>query len=123
MRRKRIIISALFAGTLSGCATVPGAVPTGGVAPSGNLVVTEVIKVQALTVRLCAFEPTAATVAAILASLVPGAAPVTALVSQIAQSICSAVTAPKIVAFGGGAPPLPPMVNGVQIDGHFVRRR
>lgn len=108
--KKLVLASTLL---LSACTTVPVVNPN-----TGNPVVTDVAKVQALAVKICAFEPTAATVTAIIASLVPGASPTVTLISQIAQSICDAV-APKVQALLSA----PPAVNGVPVEGRFVRRR
>ena len=112
---KRFLIStALACGLLtSSCTTVPGVDPI-----TGNPIATEITNIQALAVQICAFQPTAATVAAILATFVPGAAPVTEIINQVAQSICGAVTAK---AYRRGARHGFARVNGVPIDGQFVR--
>ena len=110
--KKFIIASALACGLLTtSCTTVPGTDPI-----TGNPIATEVTNIQAIAVQICAFEPTVATVTGILATFVPGASPVAAITNQVAQSICSAVTA-KAGRLGGSM-----MVNGVPINGSFVAR-
>lgn len=108
--KKLVLASTLLLGA---CTTVPGVN-----SPVTPPVVNDIMKIQALAVKICSFEPTAATVNAILASLVPGAAPTLTLISQVAHSICNAV-APPIQAFVSTAP----TVNGVPVEGRFVKRR
>ena len=75
-------------------------------------VVDEVIET---TVDACGFLPTAATVANIIAAGNPSMMTATA----IAGAICAAVTPkPPIM----GLMEAVPMVNGVPIEGHFVRK-
>jgi hypothetical protein len=115
---RNLLASAVVAGSLllGGCATT--GTTTGTDPITGQPIATEIANVQALAVKICAFQPTEATVAAILATLVPGAAPVTAIISQVAASICSAVAAPAARLRGAAWPE----VNGVPINGHFVSR-
>lgn len=108
--KKFLVLAAL---ALGGCSTVPGVDPI-----TGNPIATEVANIQAQAVQICAFEPTAATVTNILATFIPGASPVTAIINQVAQSICGAVTA-KSFRIGQGAA----MVNGIPVNGSFVARR
>lgn len=113
---------------LAGCAT-------GGSQPAeqlGNVVA----QVQAIGVKLCAFEPTAATVAAILATGNPGVM----MAHNIAAAICAAVQAKasvtvasvevdhgyglaKLFDMSAQAQPAPqaPRVNGVPVHGRFVK--
>jgi hypothetical protein len=99
---------------LGGCAT------TGtGIDPiTGNPIATEIANIEAQAVKYCGFLPTEATITAILATLVPGAAPVTVIINQVAQSICAAVVPAASGRLRGAAWP---QVNGVPINGHFVR--
>ena len=113
---RKFLASTVVAGSLllGGCAT------TGtGIDPiTGQPIATEIANVQALAVQICAFQPTEATVAAILATLVPGAAPVATVITQAAQAICAAVASPAGRLRGAAWPE----VNGVPINGHFVSR-
>jgi len=110
----KFVIATALSGSvlLSSCATVPGVDPI-----TGKPVATEVANITATAITICGFEPTAATVTNILATFIPGASPIAAIVEQVAQSICNAVTA-KGGRYGGAAP----QVNGVPIDGHFIKR-
>lgn len=108
--KKFLVLAAL---ALSGCSTVPGVDPI-----TGNPIATEVTKIQAAAVKGCSFEPTFATVSDILATFIPGASPVTAIIDQVAKSICDAVTA-KSFRLGQGAA----MVNGIPVNGSFVARK
>ena len=109
---KFLLASALSGSLLvASCATVPTVDPI-----TGTKVVPEVTKIMTSAVAICGFEPTAATVAAILASFIPGASPIASIVNQVASSICNAVTA-KSARYGGAAP----SVNGIAIAGHFVQ--
>lgn len=112
---KRFLASSAIVGALllGSCTTVPGVDPI-----TGQPIATEVANIQALAVQICAFQPTAATVTAILGTLIPGASPVTTVINQVASSICAAVTKPAFRA--GGAFP---EVNGIPIQGHFVAGR
>src|ERR1017187_1481286 len=110
----KFLVASALAGSLfvASCTTVPGVDPI-----TGNPISTEVTNITAAAVAICGFEPTAATVTNILATFIPGASPVAAIVNQVAGSICNAVTA-KAVRLGGIAP----QVNGVTISGRFVQR-
>ena len=98
---RKFIIAAALAGTtlFSGCTT-------GSITPT--VVVTDV---QQATVALCAFLPTALTVANIIAAGNPALATAT----EIATAICAAVT-PKAAIRNGAVP----MVGGVPVAGRFV---
>jgi hypothetical protein len=73
--KKFLIVPALACSLLaSSCTTVPGVDPI-----TGNSIATEITNVQALAVQICSFQPTAATVSAIIATFVPGASPVEAI--------------------------------------------
>ena len=76
-------------------------------------------KIIGATVKACGFLPTVSTVTGIIASFVPGGAPVNELVTSIARSICGAVAPAKMGARRGAASPTG-VVRGVQVEGHFV---
>jgi hypothetical protein len=98
--------------SLGSCAT------TGGITPSS--VQSVISAIQSAAVQACGFLPTASTVSAIVASLVPGGSPVEASVTNVAQQICAAVLPLKAKLgkrLGGTAPPT---VNGVVVHGRFV---
>jgi hypothetical protein len=102
---------------LSSCATIP---PGGGTAIitdpiTGGLVSTEVAGIQAAVAQGCSFEPAYATVANILSTFIPGAAPIATIIDQAARGICSAITAKSFRR--GGAPP---RYRGIAIKGRFV---
>lgn len=97
---------------LGGCAST-GATGT-GTAPNPTVTAT-ITQVQNATVNLCAFVPTAATIAGIFAS---GNSLVSSI-TQAAQLICNAVASHPAAARRGA---FIPVVNGVRIQGHFVKR-
>ena len=105
MMRRLILLIALSA--LSGCAT------TGGLAPIS------IAGVQNAAVAACAFLPTATTVGNIIAA----GNPLLTTAEAIAQAICAAVTqAPTVAAKSGRRMMVvQPMVNGVPIQGKFLR--
>lgn len=72
----------------------------------------QVANIQSITVKTCKYLPTAATVAAILTS---GNAVVTGA-TTIATAICSAVSAKQQALIDSC-----PMVNGICIQGEYVR--
>ena len=126
--RKLVMLAALSGLLLSGCATTPGGgttvtLPTitlPSISPSVDATIAQVqaitiAQVQAIATSICKFEPAAATVASIIASLA-GAGPIVDTASSIASSICASVT--KTGVRRGGAAP---RVYGVAIHGHFVR--
>lgn len=75
--------------------------------------------IQAMVVKSCGFLPTASTVAAILTA----GNPTVLTASAIAGSICAAVKASSLVSVYGllGGDAEVPTVNGVKIEGEFVR--
>lgn len=75
--------------------------------------------VQQSAVQACGFLPTAASVAAIIASLVPGGSVVVATADSIAAQICAVVSPAKASGRLGASVPT---VNGVPVHGTFVRR-
>jgi hypothetical protein len=111
--RKLVMVSAVALSLgLGGCAT------TGGTGGSGEDAVQRVI--QAVAAQ-CSFVPTVATAGALIANFTAnGAVQLTvAVITQIATAVCDAVTRPRAMAQPGGAKPV---VNGVVINGSFVRR-
>lgn len=87
------------------------------ITPTGNADIDAVVvKAQDLAVRVCGFLPAASTVSNIIATFVPGAAPINSIATQIAQGICSAVTK-KGFRRGSSAPTF----RGVAITGQRVR--
>jgi hypothetical protein len=126
MIKKFVTVAALFgAMALGGCAT-SGVLPGIGVNTTpGNVLASNadveagILAVRAQAVKLCAFQPTVATVSNLVASIgnvfVPGIGLVATTVNSIAGSICGAVTA-KSVRRGGSLP----SVRGVPIKGRFV---
>ena len=101
MNRNLIFAAPLVAAlALSGCQTT-----------GANSVVAQV---QAIAQAACAFVPTAATIIAIVAK----GNPALATAAEMATAICAAV-APKPAARLLGA--LAPSVDGVIVEGHFVR--
>jgi hypothetical protein len=71
--------------------------------------------VQSLAVGFCAYEPTIATVAKIISS-----SPYLDTADTIAKAICNAVTINPL-ADGPGPKNYRPQINGVIIQGHFVK--
>ena len=110
---------------LAACKTT-GSTP-GTVVPSTPEItkVSETIaKVQTTARKICAFVPTANTVASILASF--GVSSLTQA-TGIASDICNALSERKLMAARPGLERMqyrkvsPPSVNGVVIQGRFVR--
>jgi hypothetical protein len=101
MRKFAIVVSAL---ALSGCGTVPGS-------STGSDVIAEAIK-------LCSYQPTAATVVNVIAAATNNPAIVGGVVTanSIASAICAAIEAKSAMRLSG-----PAMVSGVPIRGRFVR--
>lgn len=91
----------LFSLLLSGCATT-------GSGDSGI-----VSQVQAITVQICKFEPTAETIISIVGQAVPGLS----AAGAIAKAICNAVGTPHMLGARRGVP----TVAGIQIHGRFIR--
>ncbi len=107
----KMIIAALAASiSLAGCAG------TGTLPPSPVVAFPTITQIQDAAVAACGFLPAAETVASIVATFQPSAAGGVAIGSQVANAICAAVTANK-PKFNGQAP----MVNGVVVNGYFVR--
>lgn len=94
---------------LSGCAGTNAVLPN--VPPQID---TTVSQVQSIATTLCKFEPTAATVVKILATI-SGAGGIADVASNIAASICSAITSKSAVR--GRVPTL----HGVVLNGRYVR--
>jgi hypothetical protein len=85
---------------------------------SGAVSPATILKVQAATVRACGFLPAAETIAQLVAPGNPGVA----AASIIAQKICGAVNAPNKMWLGAmNGEPQKPMVDGVVIEGEFIK--
>lgn len=105
---RRPLLAATAALLLGSCST------TGGVATGITIA-----GVQNAAVAICAFLPTANTVGNILAA----GNPLLVTAEAVAEAICAAVgTAPTVVAKSGRRRLVAmPMVNGVPIQGKFLR--
>lgn len=112
---RKFILTVVCALGLSGCAGTLAQITAA--IPSTEVVNTEIQQVQAIASQVCGFIPTVSTVANIIATLTGTSAAVSS-VTAIANSICSAVTAP-IARGKRGA--VRPSVRGVPIHGNFVR--
>jgi hypothetical protein len=78
-----------------------------------------IAQIQSATALGCSVEPTAASIATLLASLNPAATATVAIVAQVADQICKVVgTSASANAAKVGSPsvPAPIMINGVQIE-------
>jgi hypothetical protein len=120
LRKILTIVVAAAAISLGACAhnglPQPGAGPAPILAPTGNPKFDAVVsEVQNYTAQACGYQPTAATITGILATFIPGAAPINSLVTQITTGICAAVTK-KGFRRGGPAP----SYRGVKIQGTRV---
>lgn len=80
----------------------------------------ETAKVQGATVAACKYLPTAQTVIGVAKALYSPAAAILDFSGTVAKSICNAVTVNPL-ADGPGARNYKPNVNGVPIEGHFVK--
>lgn len=113
---KKIIAVLALAGFLAGCAT-PGPFPAPNPSPSGPVASDSTITaIQQAAVRVCGFLPTVQTVADIVATFTGGSAIVN-LAGNVATAICNAVRPP----LGARKRAAVPMVNGIVIQGGFVR--
>ena len=129
MQRNYIAFSlavALATTSLVGCATSP---TTGLPTIDPTLLATIETQVQQDAAAVCGFIPTIGTIASIVASLIPGGSAVVTIASDVAGQICTAVTPVQapLAALGkrtvsrktlGAALP---SVNGVPIQGYFIK--
>lgn len=111
MRKYLSALSFVGAIALAGCATTSTPTSTADI----------ITAVQNDAVLACKFLPTAATVAEIVSSAVPGAANATTMASQLAAQICAAVTAAVPTSGARRRSAIAPMVNGVVIHGRWVK--
>ena len=86
-----------------------------------------VVNIQSLTVQFCGFLPMADSVMALLATMFPGMAAPIAAASQVAHSICQAVSKekPAFVAAdvsGTWQQTATVIVNGVPVTGTWVNK-
>jgi hypothetical protein len=118
----------LTASSLGGCATSP---TTGLPVIDPTVLASVEAQVQQDVAAACAFVPTLASVAGVIASFVSAGAVIN-LVDQATTSICSAILAaptapvtPAVTATGRRTGPrrlaAPVIVNGVQIHGYFLK--
>jgi len=118
-RKILTVVTALAAIGLGACATT-SPLPSGTIPilpPTGNVQIDTVVsQVQSFAIQACGFEPAAETVTGILATFVPGAAPINSIITQISKGICAAVTK-KGFRRGSTAP----TYRGVSITGQRVR--
>jgi hypothetical protein len=105
----RIIFALLTAALLTGCVTT-GSTPTPA---QKQTAAGYVAQVQATARRICGFVPLARTVTGLFIAGTGG-------VFDIAQAICSAVTNNPMTEGPRGGRTVP-RVNGVRIEGRFVR--
>jgi hypothetical protein len=105
----KVLLAPALAGSLflAGC-------DTSGTAAN---IAAEISAVQQTATQICGFLPTVGTVTSIISTFIPGAVPINDEALQVAQMICSAVTAKSVRRSGGSAP----MVRGVPVQGRFVR--
>jgi len=108
---KRLLATAALGLFLAGCATT---------SPTPNPGTPNWVKdVQATAVKVCGYLPIASTVLNIAATFT-GAVAAYALAETVVTSICTAVTTNPL-ADGPGPRNYKPQVNGVRIQGQFVR--
>jgi len=101
----------IAAGLISSSAMLSGCVTTAQIDDT-------VSQAQQYAVTACGFLPTVSTVAQILSSFIPGASPIQTVAQQAATAICKAVVPAKSAIRRGSSHPT---VNGIIIDGKFVR--
>ena len=111
---KKFLAIAILAASMSlgACATLTPAQITA----AEDIVIADAIAV-------CGFEPTIATVGALIANaVVPGSAAITGVAAGLANSICAAeIAANKPAVAGMRKLAGPVVINGVEIQGHFVK--
>ena len=109
----------LAAAAVAGALALGGCATTSTTTPTADIVTT----IQNDAVAACQFLPTAATVTAIISTVVPGVTADATLASQLASQICAAVSslAPGTPAAARRRSAMPPTVNGVAIHGRFVK--
>jgi hypothetical protein len=107
---KPAIIAPVFALALSGCAGLPTSITT---AVTG--INSTVTAVQNAAIKACEYQPTEATIEAIIGKFVPGLDTIQA----IADNICKAVSTASTPAARRAR--TVPIVAGVPIRGRFVR--
>lgn len=125
MRRIMMGVALLGAISLGACSSTQ-------VAQVDTELAAAVTQAEAVTLELCSFQPTEATVMGVIAALFPGGAAINAVAQGVAQDICAAVAPAPVVAqlrrVRRGAAPLPAYVpevdpkTGVVIQGKFVAK-
>lgn len=123
--KKLLIVSVLMSTVaLAGCASTIGT-STGTTTPppisTGDATLdAEIQAAQAAAVKACGFLPTVSTITGILSTFVPATTGPVAIGTSIAQAICNAIT-PKATAKRKLGPVSAPQVNGVPVEGIYVR--
>jgi len=134
---KKLLLTSVFALSLSACST------TGGLNPLPVEIQTLATQTQAIAQVICAFEPTAATIGAVAASLFPGGGAIDTVANGVAKAICSAVAGTPVPAtpvpvtisasgrkgagyrsvyVNGVAGYKSVYVNGISIEGQFMHK-
>lgn len=120
MKKIASVVALIAAVSLAGCGTTglitPG--PTSTPISSGNATVDAVV---AATVKACGFLPTVQTAASVLSTFVPGASVGVGIANAVAKAICDAVAPAKASGRRSMRAGASPVVNGVPIEGRFVR--
>lgn len=113
---KKLLLVGVACGALAmgGCAATFGTRVVPDAPPSLDPTVGAV---QDAAAKICAFVPTASTVAGIVTSFTGGGA-VADLVGSVANAICASVTKKTLSRSGTIAPP---NVGGVPVRGYFLR--
>ena len=113
-----VAVAAVAAVSLGGCASVGTSTPV-----IDNTQLTNIEnQIQQTTASVCGFVPTIGTIASIVTTFTGGGA-VVDLASQVANSICKAVVPvkAKLVKRHSYGAVAQPAVNGVKIEGYFIR--
>ena len=118
------IVSTLFLGACSS---------TGGIGTLPGEIQTLVGQTTAIAQAICAFEPTAATIGAVAASLFPGGGAIDAVANGVASAICAAVAGTPVptnttvpvsitasVARNGVMKGV--SINNVPVEGQFLQK-
>jgi hypothetical protein len=121
MRNFRLIVSigmAAASAALAGCSAdmqrlgigLPGAQPV----PAASVPASKVSRIKQLVLKGCQYEATFESIAAVLV-----ASPAVPAIGAVAAAICNAVTT---LPLADGPGDRRPRVNGVVVEGQFVRR-
>lgn len=113
-RSSLLMLAALGALALAGCASLPGQTSVGTTPTLPGTPAPEPSKVKRLVMQGCGFVPTIETIASIVT-----ASPFVPAAGAVAESICQAVTN---IPFADGPGDHKPRVNGVVVQGYFLKR-